>query len=59
MQQAVSKANPPLPHSSLGQTPAADAATLTATGARLRNPDSFAARLLLSPGCKAYQPPRL
>ena len=48
------------PHSSLGyQTPAAYAATLTATGARsYATPTSSAARLLLPPRRKAYQPPR-
>jgi putative transposase len=48
------------PHSSLGyQTPAAYAATLAATGARLRNPDQLRRSPVLSPRRKAYQPPRL
>ncbi len=48
------------PHSSLKyQTPAAYAATFTATGDRLRNPTSSADRPLLHPRRKLYKPPRL
>src|SRR3954453_14853664 len=56
----VNDYNTARPHSSLGyRTPAAYAATLTATGARLRNPDQLRRAPLLSPRRKAYQPPRL
>jgi hypothetical protein len=43
----------------LARLPDAYAADLTATGARLRNSDQLAARLLLTPRRKAYQLPRL
>ncbi|MGY3131223.1 transposase InsO family protein [Bradyrhizobium sp. USDA 4501] len=48
------------PHSSLQYlTPAAYAASLTATGARCATPTSSADRPLLPPRRKAYNPPRL